>query len=704
MTSLTVTVRHVWPGPLGGAIFTGQDQSGQKHRIVVPKRAILRVPQIGESWIVEGNIQEHPRYGIQFHAEAAVPIQPKGELITRFLAQNKAFQGVGEVRAKKLWAAFGEGLYVLLDAAEAGPLAEALGSEELAAKLVEAWGECKAEGQVVRWLEQHEFPMRLANKVMRLWGVEAPEKIQANPYRMLAVAGWSAVDKAALGMGIAPDADIRRIAAVEAECYRSMGHKHTVALEDELLRGVAKLLGQPKASAEEALRLAEEDHAVVKVGEGRWQALGPHVMESYVRERIEVMVAAEHVPSGHLLWRVPTDGEVAELAQAFESTHSLQLTDEQKQAVWMALTQRFSVISGGAGTGKTTMLQAVHFAVSRREGSVRAIALAGRAAIRMQEATGSPARTIAGFLGAVERGDVYLGGGDLIVVDEASMVDLPLAYALFRAIPEDCRVLMVGDPYQLPPIGMGVVFSAYCEDDRCSKVELTRVHRQTAETGIPVIAGQIRLGEMPNLRSQTVTSNLGCQSGISFLDCTEKEAIGHIIELLGELGGPAETQILGAVKRGPSGIQAINAALYQLCSVGKPSWGNYSPDNPVIYLDNDYERRIFNGTLGVVVSVDASSMSIAWDGHDKPMTMSQADLESLDLAYAISIHKAQGSQFRRVIVPIFPSRLLDRTLIYTALTRATEQVILLGDRAACKAAIKAEPASHRRLTGIRSKE
>jgi exodeoxyribonuclease V alpha subunit len=696
VTSVTVTVQKVWPRANGGAVLTGEDDTGKVHRVLASAAVLHRLPNAGETLAIEGSSQVHPHYGVQLRAEKVTPVRPQGELLQRFLARNKAFQGVGEIRSRRLWEAFGEGLYGLLDGKELAPLAEILG-ENQAKALVEAWGENQAEGQVVRWLEAHGFKPPLAVKVMRLWGTEAPQKILENPYRMLAIADWERVDSAALGLGVTEEAAVRRIAAVEAACYRSMGEKDTVIEERELLHDVAKLLREGSEGSQKALELASEDQAVIKVGEGRWQALGPWVMESYVKERIAMMVAAEFISSGHLLWRVPSDAEVDVLINDFQAENTLQLTDEQKLAVWLALTQRFALLLGGAGTGKTTVLKAVQWAVSKREGTVHAIALAGRAAIRMQEATGYPARTIAGFLGAAERGDLVLGGGDLVVVDEASMVDLPLMYSLLRVIPEDARILLVGDPAQLPPIGMGLVFSVYCEDDRAPKVELTQVHRQAKETGIPILAAQIRRGEMPALG---VPSGPG--KGIFFIPCSGDEAQEEAIELLGSLGGPGDTQILGAIKSGPAGINVINTALHHLRASGKETWEGFAVDDPVLYLENDYDRKIWNGSLGVVQAAGPLSLSVLWDGHDRGMSMNRGDLENMDLAYAISVHKAQGSQFRRVLVPVFKSRLLDRTLIYTALTRATEQVVFFGDADVLKKAVEAPPAPHRRKHGLGS--
>ncbi|MDE3245116.1 MAG: AAA family ATPase [Acidobacteriota bacterium] len=695
MTDLVLTIRRIWPGRLGGAVFTGQDAGGLLHRVVADAGVLHRPPGQGEQWTVAGSTRHHPKYGAQIHAERATPLRPQGELLRRFLAQSKAFQGIGDARARKLWDQFGENLYALLDGKEIGPLGEVLGAD-LAASLVEAWRECQSEGEVVRWLEQHGFPATLATKVMRLWGVDAPRKIADNPYRMLAVAGWARVDAAALDAGAPPDCPERRIAAVEAACYRAMGDKHTAITEVELLRGVALLLRCPSETAREALALAEADQAVARIGDGLWQAFGPWVMESFVREQIRIRAAAEDEPSGHLFWAKPDDARILQgLLSEFDVQQGLNLTPEQRHAVWLAMTQRFALVLGGAGTGKTSLLKAVHFVQERLGGTLHAVALAGRAAMRIREATGCPARTLAGFLGALERQEMALGAADLIVVDEASMVDLPLAYTLLRRLPEDCRILLVGDPFQLPPIGIGVVFSALAEDDTVPKVELTRIHRQAAETGIPGVARRVRHGEVPSLPTFQ-----GVKPGITFLECRPEEAQGLLIETLAELSGIGETQVLSPVKRGPAGIVAINASLHALRATGKPDWFGFAPDDPVIHLENDYEDLVWNGTLGRVVEALPDGVRVLWDGHERPLTYREDRREALDLAYAISVHKAQGSQFRRVIVPVFPNRLLDRTLVYTALTRATEQVVFVGDPAALAQAVAAPPAPHRRLTGM----
>jgi exodeoxyribonuclease V alpha subunit len=648
---------------------------------------------IGERWEVTGRIRIHSRYGPQVHAERALPVRPQGELLRRFLARNQAFQGVGEARARRLWDAFGEGLYDLLDAGDVVQVTTVLGAD-LATSLVEAWRESQGEAKVIRWLEEHKFPVTLATKVLRLWGRDAAEKIAENPYRMLAVAGWARVDAAALDTGADPDCHERRIAAVESVGYRALADKHTAITEPDLLAGVRGLLLCQPETAREALGLAEADRAVVRITDGLWQPFGPWVMESFVRDRVRERVEAEHSPSGSLFWSRPEDDQITSLVAEFEAREVLSLTDEQRHAVWLAMTQRFALVLGGAGTGKTSLLKAVRHIQEATGGAIMGVALAGRAAQRLREA-GCPARTLAGFLGALERQEMTLGGGDLIVVDEASMVDLPLAYTLLRRLPPATRVMLVGDPYQLPPIGFGLIFSALADDPAVPKVELTRIHRQAETTGIPTLSRLVREGAMPELPAFA-----GVGPGVSFLPCHPQDTQAVVIEILGALGGSGETQVLSAIKRGPAGTHGINAAVHILRAAGKPVWMDLATGDPVIHLENDYEDMVFNGTLGMVEEALPDGARILWDGHDRPMAYRQERREALDLAYAISVHKAQGSQFRRVIIPIFPSRLLDRTLIYTALTRATEQVVVVGDLEALETAVAAPPAHHRRRTGM----
>jgi len=690
VTTLALTVRKVWPGSQGGAVFTGLDDSGALHRVVAAPKALHRIPLAGEHWEVEGPIRAHYKFGPQIHAEWAVPVRPQGEVLRRFLAQNPNFQQIGETRARRLWEVFGEDLPSLLDTGNNPLLADILG-DKLATSLIEAWRLSRGETRAVRWLDEHKFPVSLATKALRLWGVDAAEKIAENPYRLLAIADWPLVDAAALDAGASPYSPERLVAAVEATCYRVLHDKHTVVSEGDLLAGVQTLLRCPIQTAQEAISTAEAESAVVKLSPGHWQPFGPWVMESFLRDQLRERARGEGTQTADLYWARPGDDQIGLLTTNFESREGIHLTEEQRHAVWLAMTQRCSLIMGGAGTGKTSIIRAVRHVQEASGGSILGVALAGRAAQRLRE-IGCQARTLAGLLGALERQEISLSGADLVVLDEASMVDLPLAYTLFRHLPPETRLLMVGDPYQLPPIGFGLVFGALVNDPSIPKVELTRIHRQAQSTGIPSVARQIRDGKLPSLPPFS-----GPGPGVSFIHCRVEEAQATIIETLGALG--SETQLLSPIKRGLAGTEAINTSIHALRSTGQ-TWSGLGLGDPVIHLENDYESLVFNGTLGTVSEVLADGVQIQWDGHDHPMTFRESRREALALAYAISIHKAQGSQFRRVVIPIFTNRLLDRTLVYTALTRAEEQVVFLGDWCALEAAVKAQPAPEQRRTGM----
>jgi exodeoxyribonuclease V alpha subunit len=312
---------------------------------------------------------------------------------------------------------------------------------------------------------------------------------------------------------------------------------------------------------------------------------------------------------------------------------------------------------------------------------------------------GAPARTIASFLGAAAKGELRLGPDTLVVIDEASMLDLPLLYSVLRQMGEGCRLLLVGDPAQLPPIKFGLTFHLLAEQPGVPKVELTEVHRQAAETGIPAVAGAIRRGEMPELPPFSPSM----RQGVSFVDCEPGQAaavITDILSRLGDVGG--ETRVLAAVRAGPAGVEAINAHLHGLRAPGRARVPGraLAVGDPVMFTRNDYGRELWNGTLVTLVAAGGPQASVAeFDG--RRVSLSEADLGDLALAYCLTVHKAQGSQFRRIVMPVFPGLLLDRTLLYTAVTRATEQVVLVGDKPAFATGVRRTPHTANRETALR---
>lgn len=658
-------------------------------------------PLKGEVWRLTGVFSRHPRYGVQLRVREARLIRPSGKLLVRFLCNHPSFRGIGIGPAKvsRLYEKLGGRLREVLDAQNTEALTCTL-TQEAAEKLVVVWKDYGKELDVVAFLERHKVDTRLSNKILHYWPEGTVEKLQENPYRLLVTANWSLVDGLARSIGIGSRDKRRLIAAAEAAVYDRLDvAKDTLVSERSLRESLRGLLRcYEDETIREAVECAVSDRAIVGDPASGYQAFGCAVMERFLKDRFTAMTGrGVSQPS---LFASPD--RIASYIQDFESENAINLNAEQMAAVEMGVKERLSVLTGGAGVGKTTVLKAIYHAVEAVGGSIVQMALAGRAAQRMREATGREAYTIIGFLNAVRSGKIKLTGGHLIVIDEASMLDLMLAYRLVRVLPDGARLLLVGDPHQLPPIGPGLIFHSLAQSTAIPVLELTRVHRQAESSGIPAVARQIRRGEVPDIPRFN-----GPRPGVSFLECNVTSVINNLVDIMSALGGFKETQILGITKSGPAGTDTINQVFHQKLAGNMPNipeWGLAESD-PVIYTVNDYDRDLYNGSLGRVEKVFAEKESdddeqcrLICDFDGRKVSLTDSDLGNLDLAYAITTHKAQGSQFGRVVIPVTRSRLLDRTLIYTALTRGVEQVVFIGDRGAFNQATSdPTPASIRKV-------
>jgi exodeoxyribonuclease V alpha subunit len=696
--SATVTISTVHAGPSGGAIFSGRDAAGARLRFVAHRERIFRAPLVGEVWSLAGESRRHLKYGDQVHVERASLVQPAGRLIVDFLVNHPAFDGlgIGKAKADRLWAEFGPHLDAVLSQGDLAKLCGVLPAET-AQKLVQAWRTVTEEAGVVSFLDRHGFDIRLANKVRKIWPGVALTKLQENPYRMLAFAEWEKVDRMARALGVAAQDPRRQVAAVEACLYRRLDAKHTLTPGEVLRDRVAAAIGCRSGSAPEtAIEQALREYAIVAAANG-YQPLGAAVMERTIADRLRELLAGVPGAERNLFSRhLPSI--IAESIKDFEESSGLQLNTEQRRGLAMVLHYPLSVLTGGAGTGKTTVLQVIHGIAEQIGVPVLQMALSGRAAQRMREATGRAASTIAAFLRAAEHGSIDPESESLVIIDESSMLDLPLMYSVVRALPARARLLLVGDPYQLPPIGFGLVFQVLAASPKIPRTELVEVHRQARSSGIPETGSEVRHGIVPRLPPFA-----GVGAGVSFIETGGGEVMDHVLRVRAAWSGSDDVQVLAITKRGTCGIRNINGIL-QASASGKPKveeWG-FAEGDPIIYLENDYQKELWNGSLGTIESVVTSNgkrvLVCSLDGarHEIP----EEDFHRLDLAYAITVHKAQGSQFKKVIVPVVRSRLLDRTLIYTALTRGVEQVVFVGDRDAFDAAVTAPPRSHERQVGF----
>jgi exodeoxyribonuclease V alpha subunit len=612
-------------------------------------------------------------------------------LLARWLAQDPDFKGIGPATARKLEEAFGPNLHSVLMARDPAALIGIV-HVDLARYLLATYHEKLVEAEVIMWLGDRGFDTRLAFRVVKVWGETAGERVTKNPYVMLAFAEWEHVDAVALGIGMDRDDDRRLIAAVEAVIYRRLEEKHTLTPREHVARAVRLLLRSPEAVSQRAIEAAIIDRAVVP-DNGGLQPVGAAVMEHFVAERVRTL---RQSPKQSTLIRGSMSSEqIDALLTDFELQEGFSLAPDQKAAVHMAIHEPVSVLTGGAGVGKTTVLKAMFLVLERLGCQAQAIALAGRAAKRISELTGRRAMTIAACLCGIKSGQLPLSSDSLVIVDEASMLDLPTLYRLLRLLPEHVRFLFVGDPYQLPPIGFGLTFHLWAETGRLPTVSLQHVHRQTSESGIPVVADAIREGRVPLLDGYRRK-----QEGVSFIDMPSHHILGDLPAIISDLG-LEESQIISPLRRGITGVENINAYFHHLLEGGRPAVaaGRISEGEPIIWTKNDWRRGFMNGSMGRVIAADTEANVAKVELDGQIVELGPADWQNVDLGYAITVHKAQGSQFDRVVIPVTYNRLLDRTLLYTAVTRGVRQVVLMGDRKAFENAIVAPPSSHRREVG-----
>lgn len=722
--TLRVTaIRSQSPRGFGGCIFTSKPIDGQgnvqdasAYFVVKASGSTLgnALVQPGQWWKVSGEAVERLMdvngYRVsewQIDASNAVLMRPSGEHIVSFIADNPAFVRIGHVKARRLWDTLGDKLYDALDAADVDTLGTVLTAES-AIQVVEAWAQY-GDSRTLQWLQAEGIELEIGQKVLRFFGRDTPEKIQEDPYRLLSFcASWRQVDAMAQShFGVELDDPRRLQGAIEEACYRVFAAGHTMVLSSTLADYLQAILGAQtktfrwRSLVPTALTQGLTNGSFV-VGHHGVQPLGAMVMERHVAKAVldrlntKVTVLMPH-------------SEVDAVLYAYEAKEGIELNAEQRQAVHLASEKSFMLITGGAGVGKTTVLKALYKVYDQAGIEVVQLALAGRAAKRMQEATGRAASTIANFLRLARE----LAGPCVVVVDEASMVDIVTMHSLVKLLGTDVRIVMAGDPEQLMPVGPGLVLHALIRVPAVPLVELKIIKRYGGE--IAVAAVSIRKGIWPKLSNDEA-------GAIAFIPCGDgrtAQGTSLIAETVLDLYNldPTNTQILSARKNGVDGVKTINSLCQASTTAGnKPMmvWSvqhdqmvltPFHLGDPVLCTRNMWERGLQNGSLGTIVEIeDVPRMStdengaeaepvLAWvtwdDGVRRPVVESM--LDDLELGYAITVHKAQGSQWPRVIVPLTGHRLLDRTLIYTAITRAQTQVLIVGDEAAAMAAVVRPP-------------
>jgi exodeoxyribonuclease V alpha subunit len=741
-----LSIRSDNPLGKGGCIFYGIaiDHKGvalgdERFVVVAPFNLLAAVEvEVGQWWNVSGISSTYSslRNGYQIREQQIAPTEmklllPNGQHIVTLLANGKHFAGVGISKANRLWQRFGKGLQSVFENGQIDLLSAVQGiSEETANQLVEGW-KLYGQSSLLHLLRTSGIDHSTVQAVLEHFGDRATDALCEDPYRLLSFsAPWKSVDAIALRhFKLQPDDPRRTNGAVEEALYRLFAEGHSAPSKPTVLLRLNLILSSSQATPNllsSALlstlleRATEHGICLPIAGCDRLQQVGAWAMEKKVADFF-----ADRLPSmpGVDQKQIPLSRDGQDCSrQDQKKPHSLvQLTDEQRSAIRTVAHERVGLISGGAGVGKTTVLNALYKQFDSIGLTVIQVAIAGRAAQRMKEATGRPARTIASFL--YSRNQDELDKPFVLVIDEASMVDILTMYRLCHALPDHANLLLVGDTGQLMPVGPGLVFHDLVKHILIPHAQLTKVMRHGSD--IAVASAAIRMGKWPEIgmNEENPIAFLS-HGGIETQSKDQLEIANRILRLY--LNSPASTQILCAHKQGQLGVRALNRLCQDAIGIDQPHLLIWNDEfqmmadtglrlgDPIVCTKNLKDLGLQNGSLGRIKELKSPCSSsqeneqfgnqpaLAWaewdDGERRPITHDL--LPHLDLAYALTIHKAQGSEWPIVIVPIVRSRLLDRTLIYTAITRAQQQVLLLGDEAAARAAVANDTRASQRSTGL----
>jgi len=670
-------------------------------------------PVPGERVHLEGRWTNHPRFGLQFSVEqyeSHAPATVHG--IERYLGSG-LIPGIGEELAHRIVKAFGKQTLEILDRRpQRLTEVEGIGRKRIAS-IKNAWTQQREIRKVMIFLQSHGVGPALATKIYKRYGDRAIAVVQNNPYRLaldMFGVGFLTADRIARAIGIAADSPSRAQAGALHTLEEGSTEGHLYYPRSVLIQKCRKLLEIDREIVATAVAsLARENKLVVEDRAGEQTDPPVYLPAFYQAETGIALLLSQLQAAAQAERRIDPQKAIPWVQQRMD----IVLAEKQLHALRTTLKSKVMVITGGPGTGKTTIIRALLLILRRAGVRFLQAAPTGRAAKRMQEAGGYEAKTIHRLLeyspreGEFKRNQSNPLGCQWLILDEVSMIDALLMYHLLKALPPSCSLVLVGDADQLPSVGPGRVLNDIIRCGRVPVVELNKIFRQAEASEIVVNAHRINDGLMPVQHDE---------GDFYFIKQEDPEEVVRLVQKLCRERIPArfgldpveEIQVLSPMHRGPAGVSNLNRVLQDALNPGSRELTHgqrrFRIRDKVMQIRNNYDKEVFNGDIGRVVKIDIEARTIVVRYEDRQVRYEANELDEIILAYAVSVHKAQGSEFPAVIVPVLTQHylLLRRNLLYTAVTRGKRLVVLIGTKKALDIAVK-NADTQKRYTGLQAR-
>ena len=654
-------------------------------------------PLIGQEIFLTGDWLMHPKFGEQFRAETMQIKAPTTiEGIERFLASG-VIEGVGAAMAKKLVQEFGQETLTVIEQ-HPGRLRKVEGiGEKKARKIYESYLAQSELRELMLWLESHGITGAFAAKIFARYSSASIEMISSDPYRLardIDGIGFSTADQIAEKLGFERMDENRVAAGIDYALLQIAGQGHCCVPETSLVERAARLLVLERGGVAEVLKKELQKNRLCREEFGGQTMIYPPYLyqaeRQCARRLLDLQAQIEPLDI--------TDAE--QIAAAWENENSLVLAESQRKAMEAALQCGILVLTGGPGTGKTTVIRGILAVLEQQGLQIRLGAPTGRAAKRLQEATGRKAVTVHRLLeaGGSAAGESLFARSedepleaDAIILDEVSMMDIVLMQHFLNAVPDGCRVILVGDVDQLPAVGPGSVLKDILRSRVIPSVCLTQVFRQSDESSIVLNAHAINAGRLPSYGCEDFQLREiedSQQVAAAILQLCSQELPGEGYDVLDDV------QVLSPMHKLDCGVENLNRLLQKALNppaAEKAEWSAggqiFRLGDKVMQIRNNYTKHVFNGDIGFISSIGDEKMTVSYSGEAVSYEKNEAG--ELQLAYAMSVHKSQGSEYPVVLLPLIPGHhiMLQRNLLYTAVTRAKKRVILLGSKAALYTAV-----------------